>query len=214
MAVSVRGGGRKNDDPDTKLSKFLSYVCRHAARRRGLCIDEGGFINVSDILLLPDAQKNAYTLEDVRRVVANCPKQRFSLLEGPPLQIRANQGHSIQIVDLDLTPITSHTENPTVVHGTYYRAWDSIKHQGLNRMKRTHIHFVAGLPGESGVISGMRSSCQVLIYINLRKALEDGIQFFRSSNNVILCAGDANGYLSTKYFEKVVDTSSKQSIDF
>ena len=78
----------------------------------------------------------------------------------------------------------------------------------------------------------MRSSCQVLIYINLRKALEgeenhyfliylwlvhvftDGIQFFRSSNNVILCAGDANGYLSTKYFEKVVDTSSKQSIDF
>ena len=60
-------------------------------------IFSGGFINVSDVLLLPDAQKNAYTLDDVRRVVANCPKQRFALLEGPPLQIRANQGHSIQV---------------------------------------------------------------------------------------------------------------------
>ena len=62
-----------------------------------ILIFSGGFINVSDVLLLPDAQKNAYTLDDVRRVVANCPKQRFALLEGPPLQIRANQGHSIQV---------------------------------------------------------------------------------------------------------------------
>ena len=49
-----------------------------------------------DILVLPDAQKNAYTSDGVRRVAANCPKQRFALLEGPPLQIRANQGHGIQ----------------------------------------------------------------------------------------------------------------------
>ena len=28
-------------------------------------------------------------------------------------------------------------------------------------MNRTHIHFAAGLPGESGVISGMRRSCKV-----------------------------------------------------
>lgn len=35
----------------------------------------------------------------------------------------------------------------------------------------------------------MRSSSSVLIYLNLRKALEDGIDVFRSENNVILCSG-------------------------
>lgn len=58
-----------------------------------------------------------------------------------------------------------------MVHGTYYRHWDQIKQQGLSRMHRRHIHFSPGLPGDDGVISGMRSSCQIYIYIDLAKAL-------------------------------------------
>lgn len=45
-------------------------------------------------------------------------------------------------------------------------------------MKRQHIHFSKGLPGESGVISGMRKSSQVLIYINAKKAM-DGLIIFK-----------------------------------
>jgi len=41
---------------------------------------------------------------------------------------------------------------------------------GLNRMARNHIHLAIGLPGD-GVISGMRSSCQVVIDINMTKAM-------------------------------------------
>ena len=57
----------------------------------------GGFINVDDILELRDAQKNDYTLADVQRVIANCPKQRFTLRNDPHPQIRANQGHTIDV---------------------------------------------------------------------------------------------------------------------
>ena len=32
---------------------------------------------------------------------------------------------------LDLQPITCAAEAPVVVHGTYKKAWDSIKHQVL-----------------------------------------------------------------------------------
>lgn len=35
--------------------------------------------------------------------------------------------------------------------------------------------------------------------------IEDGIRFFRSVNNVILCPGDQEGFLKPEYFEKVVD---------
>ena len=58
----------------------------------------GGFVMVPDILSLPQGRQ--YSEEDVRRVVGNCPKQRFALREHAQtgqLQIRANQGHSIQV---------------------------------------------------------------------------------------------------------------------
>ncbi|KNC99511.1 tRNA 2'-phosphotransferase [Spizellomyces punctatus DAOM BR117] len=50
--------------------------------------------------------------------------------------------------------------------------------------------------------SGMRSTCDVFIYIDMAKALADGIPFLRSANNVILSAGK-NGVIGPEYFLKV-----------
>ena len=55
-------------------------------------------MTVPDILSLQQGRQ--YSEEDVRRVVGNCPKQRFALREHAQtgqLQIRANQGHSMQV---------------------------------------------------------------------------------------------------------------------
>lgn len=72
-------------------------------------------------------------------------------------------------------------------------------------MNRQHIHLAIGLPSAGNVISGMRSSCQVAIYIDLPKAIKDGIKFYRSANDVILCPGNSDGFLRPKYFLKVID---------
>ena len=51
-------------------------------------------------VLASRGNREGYTEEDVRRVVANCPKQRFALLEEPgtgQLLIRANQGHTLKV---------------------------------------------------------------------------------------------------------------------
>ena len=56
-------------------------------------------MNVSDILSTHQGSK--YSEDDVRRVVASCSKNRFALQEDPStgmLQIRANQGHTIQVL--------------------------------------------------------------------------------------------------------------------
>ncbi|XP_072031619.1 tRNA 2'-phosphotransferase 1-like [Amphiura filiformis] len=220
-ASSARQGSGKNDQ-DVRLSKKLTYVLRHQAVALGFEIDSGGYINVKDLL----AHKifKGYTLDDIKHVAASNDKQRFSLRNNTStwlLQICANQGHSFELPDLELTPITDAAGYPTIIHGTYFKPWDVIQKrysvltsQGLKRMKRTHIHFAQGEPGEDGVISGMRASCQVMIFLNLQKALQDGLHFFLSKNGVVLSPGDANGIIHPKYFSQVLRVRPRQQIQF
>ncbi|OCT84079.1 hypothetical protein XELAEV_18022216mg [Xenopus laevis] len=195
-----RGARGKNQDPDVRLSKLLSYTLRHGAVNLGLPIGSDGFVPVSSLLLLP--QFRSFSQIDIERVVSCNDKQRFTLrhsdAEGA-LEIRANQGHSLQ-VEVELTPLGEELPNQAI-HGTYLRYWPSIQQRGLSRMNRTHIHLCTELPGEGReCISGMRRDCEVAIFIDLPRALEDGLLFFWSSNRVLLTPGNADGLLLPKYF--------------
>ncbi|XP_013406375.1 tRNA 2'-phosphotransferase 1 isoform X2 [Lingula anatina] len=199
---------------DVRLSKTLSYLLRHGAEKEGFTFTEGGFLYVDDVLKWSSLK--TYTQEDILRVVENNDKKRFAVEQDEDtgrVKIRANQGHSVQVENLQLSPLIEASQYPVVIHGTYRKAWESIRSQGLSTMNRNHIHFAPGEPEDSGVISGMRKSCQVLIYLNLQKALEDGLQFFLSDNNVILSPGNCDGIISPKYFSKVMDRETGQSLD-
>lgn len=132
------------------------------------------------------------------------------------LCIRANQGHSIDGICSDelLTMIPSdELRDLTIIHGTYTNAWEKkIQYEGLCKMNRNHIHFAAGLPDGDGVISGMRKSCQVHIYIDGTACADDGIEFYRSDNGVILTAGASNGFLPCRYFRSVVDSKTQKQL--
>lgn len=108
------------------------------------------------------------------------------------------------MTDLSLVPITS-SNGIEVIHGTYFRCWPKIKNEGLSRMQRNHIHFAFGLPDNKQVISGIRNTAQVFIYIDLDLALKDGLEFFKSPNGVILSPGNQKGFVEPKYFLKVQD---------
>lgn len=95
----------------------------------------------------------------------------------------------------------------TVIHGTYLKCWPQIKAEGLCRMRRQHIHLAKGTLADKTVISGLRQNAQIYIYVDLEKALCDGIRFYESENGVILTSGNENGYLEPKYFFKVVKAS-------
>ena len=200
-----------------KLSRKLCQLLRHGAVKAGVPIDDNGFVDVDVFLRRRDLGLNGLTLDDVKYIVATNDKQRFALEVNDKgvLQIRANQGHTLPIKDLDLVPILDADNDPIVVHGTYYDPWRThISKDGLHRMRRNHIHFAPRVPGDKELVSGARSTCQVLIYIDLSKALNDGYKFFRSANEVILCSGNEEGYLPTEYFLKVTDRKSGRLLPF
>ncbi|KAG6939512.1 tRNA phosphotransferase 1, partial [Chelydra serpentina] len=116
-------------NPDVRLSKALSYVLRHGAAQLGLEMGADGFVDVAALLGLPRFE--GVSVADVRYVVETNEKCRFALRPHPSdgrLQIRANQGHSLQQVsELELIPLLEPTALPqTMAHGTYLRHWPAI----------------------------------------------------------------------------------------
>ena len=82
-------------------------------------------------------------------------------------------------------------------------------------MGRNHMHLAIGLPGNNGVISGMRSSCEIVIEINMVKAMQGKhkIPFFISENKVVLCEGlKESGALPPEYFRYVLDFKQRKFI--
>jgi 2'-phosphotransferase len=209
-------GGRRSRGGDSKdsMSRNLTYLLRHGAVKEKLSLRPDGYVPVKEI-----QERNKFktlTIDQLKDIVDTCQKQRFKLTLLPVQNnkgevteewfIRANQGHSIPVPDLELELIQSHADVPVCVHGTYYNAWDIIKEKGLSKMNRQHIHFAIGVPSDSHVISGMRSSSQILIYADVEKMVHNGIPLYKSSNDVLLCPGKLDtGIVPPEYFKRVID---------
>ncbi|XP_077302664.1 tRNA 2'-phosphotransferase 1-like isoform X1 [Arctopsyche grandis] len=201
---------------DVKLSKGLVWLLRHNAVKEGLLIDAEGYVDVNEVLKHRIFKKKC-NVDDIKNIVENNDKQRFKLRNNPntnQLQIKATQGHSLKSVGTSgLEPILK-ADDTHVIHGTYFDAWQKIKLSGLSRMNRNHIHFTTSPPKCNHVISGMRTSSQIYIYIDVDKAILAGIKFFKSENGVILSPGNDQGFIEKKYFSKVVSASHNQFLTY
>ncbi|CAJ2655641.1 tRNA 2'-phosphotransferase 1 isoform X1 [Trifolium pratense] len=221
-----RGGGGgsgpsgSGKDKIDSLGRLLTRILRHMASELKLNMRSDGFVKVNDLLKLnlktfANIPLRSHTIDDIREAVRKDNKQRFSLIEeNGELLIRANQGHTTTAVETEslLKPILSAEEFPVCVHGTYRRNLDSILTSGLKRMKRLHVHFSCGLPTDGEVISGMRRDVNVLIFLDVRKALE-GMKLYISDNKVILTEG-FDGVVPSKYFQKIESWPGRQPIPF
>jgi len=201
------------DNDGKRLARRITALLRHGKPKR-LPIRPDGFISLQEVKSVRGFE--AIDLNLARAIVSEDNKMRFTLRqEGEEWFIRANQGHTIQGIDEEqlCTKIINPQEIPIAVHGTYVISWCLIKENGLSKMDRHHIHLAIGLPGDkqSGVISGMRKSSELLIYINVEKAMELGITFFKSTNDVILTSG-LSGSIPPSCFKQVIMAKSGQVI--
>ena len=87
----------------TSTSKFLSLVLRHQPEVIGMQLDPEGWLPIDELIQNASEQGKILSLELLHEVVASWEKKRFALSEDG-LKIRANQGHSVRDVELNLQP--------------------------------------------------------------------------------------------------------------
>ncbi|KZV94201.1 hypothetical protein EXIGLDRAFT_767370 [Exidia glandulosa HHB12029] len=142
-----------------EFSKSVVAVLRHNAAKEGLALRADGFARVDDLLALRRQRFN-FVLEQ------DAAQPNMSVW-----YIRANHGHTIKTVEVDMEEVTDAARVPGVaVHGTTQAAWPSIATQGLSPMGRQHIHMAQGVGGV-----GYPKNAAILIFIDIQKVLDAGI---------------------------------------
>lgn len=162
----------------SKISKMLSYVLRHKPEKIGITLNDGGWTDVKE--LLEKAQKEVvFDFNELKEVVQNCDKQRFSFSEDF-CNIRANQGHSVK-VKLDFKEIAA---PPILYHGTVEQFIESIKKKGLLPQKRHHVHLSKDI--ETATKVGERRGKPIILKVDAQKMQDAGFRFYISDNGVYL----------------------------
>lgn len=171
-----------------EYSKYLSYLLRHNPLEANLHMNDQGFVLIDELI----ANTNV-TRKELEEIVKEDNKQRYSIVGN---MLRANQGHSIP-VKIDFKPYTS---TKPLYHGTSKEALDLIKSSGaILPMSRQFVHL--SKDKETAEKVGKRHSHKdspVVIVIDTKRLLEDGIKLFESENKVVLAER-----IETKYFVRV-----------
>lgn len=168
-----------NEKSLVKVSKYLSKHLRHQPERLGLKLENGGWIDVEDLLAACRRNNFPISLETLNEVVEKNDKNRFSFDE-TKTKIRANQGHSIEI-DLQLAPIAP----PEILfHGTNEKSVSAILKHGLLKMARHHVHLSVDEKTARNV--GARRGKPVIFAVDAAAMHKEGYEFFVSANGVWL----------------------------
>ncbi len=195
VASSTVPSGTSSVPPNLlHASRTMTWYLRHRAATR-----PDGFVPVDDVIsAIAKAGKDTtrlLTVDEVLAIAEADRKGRFDVREeeGGQILVRANQGHSVTTVDPEqlMTPIESPEDLPVCLHGTYHAALANIFRTGaLNRMGRQAIQMAVGLRDDPAVRSGIRRNVEVVIYVDVDRAMSrHGLRFFRSTNGVVCSAG-------------------------
>lgn len=194
--------GKKN------VSKYLSYLLRHAPESIGLEMDNHGWVSVDQLIdRLNAGGKYEISLKDIRNIVANDAKGRFRLDEGFK-RIKACQGHTIAWVEPELTIAAP---PHFLYHGTTVKALEKIEACGfISRMQRHAVHMQAEL--EPAWASAVRWHAKpVVLKIDSARMYEDGFSFGISDNGVWCTEQVPAEYIAGRIYDLRGDSADGQT---
>lgn len=185
------------------ISKNMSWCCRHGLDTFKSKDQE---LSITIEELLKKLNKDYDFIVDypiIRRIVKDCPKQRFQV-NPKTMRIRAAQGHSGGVAkgsekflfDMIVEPVQN------VMHATDRKALAMIRNTGLSKMARDHIHMCDDR-------KMLRQGKHVILYIDMENAMKtkilpngkkiEGIKFYRASNGDILSPGNEEGFIPAEF---------------
>ena len=167
----------------------MSLVLRHKPEHLDLTLDENGWVKVDLLLAAMQRQGLDVDRDLLEEVVRDNDKQRFAFNEDRT-QIRANQGHSIE-VDVELE---QKTPPSVLLHGTVEKFLDAIRESGLEKMNRQHVHLSGDLETANKV--GSRRGKPVILQIDAAKMEKNGHVFYLSANGVWLTDHVPPGFIT------------------
>lgn len=169
-----------------RLSKYLSKHLRHQPDRIGITLDEGGWVEIDELMRAAAEHGFRFTRAELDHVVAANDKRRFAI-DGT--RIRANQGHTVG-VDLGLPP----AEPPEYLyHGTVARSLDAIRSEGLRPMTRHDVHLSPDR--ETAARVGARRGRPIVLSVHAGAMHRAGHVFRVSANGVWLTASVPPRYI-------------------
>ena len=185
---------------EQEFSKYLSYILRHKPDSIGLSLLECGWVDTYKLIeAINSSDKSKFNIDlaDLIDVVNNDSERRYSFRENeqndPYGYIRANQGHSIKGLVMDFKLAENIPEY--LYHGTSEENADAIFKSGiLKPMSRQMVHLSKNT--EKATRVGKRHGELVILKVDTKKAIADGIVFYISENEVYL-----TNELDTKYLE-------------
>lgn len=169
---------------DVKVSKYLSYVLRHAPESIGLKLNVNGWASINELI---EKATQPLTREQIEAAVAHNEKKRFAI-DGD--YIRANQGHSID-VDLALEEVVP---PEFLFHGTAEQTVATILRDGLQKMSRQHVHL--SLSHKTALQVGGRHGIPHILIVGAKAMHEAGHKFWISENGVYLTDEVPPGFIA------------------
>lgn len=164
-------------------------MLRHRPDVIGLQLDHEGWLDIDQLIKNANKHGHLMTLEILHEVVATNDKRRFALSEDG-LRIRANQGHSVLGVELNLQPVIP----PAILfHGTVSCFTESIRRQGLLKRSRNHVHLSAD--EQTAIQVASRRGPPIILTIAAHQMHAAGYQFYLSENNVWLTESVPTQYI-------------------
>ena len=181
---------------DIVLSRFISFILRHKPSAIDLKMDSQGYVEVNKLIRGMNKVGHIIDLPTLERIVDEDDKNRYSFSRDGS-KIRANQGHSIKGLNLDLVLVD---DIDKLYHGTASRNICDILTQGIKPMQREYVHLTDDIEVATAV--GKRYGDAIVLDVDTKAMIRDGLNIYRSTNGVFLTKYVSPDYLAEYIFEK------------